>query len=165
MPGFSIRNAFFTIIVCLVLLAIGITSRMRMPMDFFPSINLAEVVVATLLGVLMPVGIADSNSILMVDSAHNLEQQRLPPFDAVITVCRIRLRPMLMTSLATITGMIPMALKLGTRAEHYEPMAPAIVGGLTSLVAVTIFIVPAAYLLEYGKRNRQAVTAAPTETA
>ena len=67
--------------------------------------------------------------------------------------CRIRLRPILMTSLATIIGMVPMALKLGTGSEQYAPLARAIIGGLTSSVVLTIFIVPAAYLLVYGKRK------------
>jgi multidrug efflux pump subunit AcrB len=109
--------------------------------------------VMSLMGVLMLVGIADSNSILIVDFAHTLERQGLSPADAVITACRVRLRPILMTSLATIIGMIPMALKLGTGAEQYTPMARAIIGGLTSSVLLTIFIVPAAYLLVYGKRG------------
>jgi len=111
--------------------------------------------VMSLMGVLMLVGIADSNSILIVDFAHNLEKQGLSPADAVITACRVRLRPVLMTSLATIIGMIPMALKMGTGAEQYAPMAKAIIGGLTSSVVLTIFIVPAAYLLVYGKRGAQ----------
>ena len=111
--------------------------------------------VMSLMGVLMLVGIADSNSILIVDFAHNLEKQGLAPLDAVVTACRVRLRPILMTSLATIIGMIPMALKLGTGAEQYAPMAKAIIGGLTSSVLLTIFIVPAAYLLVYGKKNQK----------
>jgi multidrug efflux pump subunit AcrB len=117
--------------------------------------------VMSLMGVLMLVGIADSNSILIVDFAHNLERQGMSPADAVITACRVRLRPILMTSLATIIGMIPMALKLGTGAEQYAPMAKAIIGGLTSSVALTIFIVPAAYLLVYGRRGAKN-EAAPT---
>jgi hydrophobic/amphiphilic exporter-1 (mainly G- bacteria), HAE1 family len=119
--------------------------------------------VMSLMGVLMLVGIADSNSILIVDFAHNLERQGMSPADAVINACRVRLRPILMTSLATIIGMIPMALKLGTGAEQYAPMAKAIIGGLTSSVLLTIFIVPAAYLLVYGKRNPPAATAQPME--
>ncbi|HLV86457.1 MAG TPA: efflux RND transporter permease subunit [Candidatus Sulfotelmatobacter sp.] len=121
--------------------------------------------VMSLMGVLMLVGIADSNSILIVDFAHNLEKQGMSPLDAVVTACRVRLRPILMTSLATIIGMIPMALKLGTGAEQYAPMAKAIIGGLTSSVVLTIFIVPAAYLLVYGRKNQQAATASATETA
>jgi len=118
--------------------------------------------VMSLMGVLMLVGIADSNSILIVDFAHKLEEQGLSVGDAVVTACRVRLRPILMTSLATIIGMIPMALKMGTGAEQYTPMARAIIGGLTSSVLLTVFIVPAAYLLVYGKKRRGA---AQQETA
>jgi len=121
--------------------------------------------VMSLMGVLMLVGIADSNSILIVDFAHNLEQQGLSAEDAVITACRVRLRPILMTSLATIIGMIPLALKLGTGAEQYTPMARAIIGGLTSSVLLTIFIVPAAYLLVYGRGHQQAGKPQATEPA
>ena len=121
--------------------------------------------VMSLMGVLMLVGIADSNSILIVDFAHNLEKQGLAPLDAVVTACRVRLRPILMTSLATIIGMIPMALRLGQGAEQYAPMAKAIIGGLTSSVVLTIFIVPAAYLLVYGKKNQKADTPLSPEAA
>jgi len=112
--------------------------------------------VMSLMGVLMLIGIADSNSILIVDFAHRLEQQGLSVMDAAVTACRVRLRPILMTSLATIIGMIPMAMKLGTGGEQYTPMARAIIGGLTSSVLLTIFIVPAAYVLVYGRKNRNA---------
>jgi multidrug efflux pump subunit AcrB len=110
--------------------------------------------VMSLMGVLMLIGIADSNSILIVDFAHTLEGQGLSPGDAVIAACRVRLRPILMTSLATILGMLPLALKLGTGAEQYTPMARAIIGGLISSVVLTIFIVPAAYLLAYGNKKQ-----------
>jgi multidrug efflux pump subunit AcrB len=110
--------------------------------------------VMSLMGVLMLIGIADSNSILIVDFAHRLEEQGLSVKDAVVTACRVRLRPILMTSLATIIGMTPMALKLGEGGEQYTPMARAIIGGLTSSVLLTIFIVPAAYLLVYGRKTR-----------
>ena len=110
--------------------------------------------VMSLMGVLMLVGIANSNSILIVDFAHRLEEQGLPMVDAVITACRVRLRPILMTSLATMIGMIPMALKFGTGSEQYAPMARAIIGGLTSSVIMTIFIVPAAYILIYGRKKK-----------
>ena len=101
--------------------------------------------VMSLMGVLMLIGIADSNSILIVDFAHKLEEQGLSVTDAVVTACRVRLRPILMTSLATIIGMTPMAMKLGEGGEQYTPMARAIIGGLTSSVLLTVFIVPAAY--------------------
>ncbi len=110
--------------------------------------------VMSLMGVLMLIGIAGSNSILIVDFAHKLEEQGLTVADAVITSCRVRLRPILMTSLATIIGMIPMAMKLGEGGEQYTPMARAIIGGLTSSVLLTVFIVPAAYLLVYRRKEK-----------
>jgi multidrug efflux pump subunit AcrB len=109
--------------------------------------------VMSLMGVLMLVGIAASNSILIVEFAHRLEEQEISVEDAVITSCRVRLRPILMTSLATIIGMAPMALKLGTGSEQYAPLARAIIGGLTTSVLLTVFIVPAAYLMVYGRRR------------
>ncbi len=112
--------------------------------------------VMSLMGVLMLIGIADSNSILIVDFAHKLEEQGLSVADAIVTACRVRLRPILMTSLATIIGMLPMAMKLGEGGEQYTPMARAIIGGLTSSVLLTVFIVPAAYLLVYGRKSKNA---------
>ena len=109
--------------------------------------------VMSLMGVLMLIGVANSNSILIVDFAHRLEAQGLTVTDAIVTACRVRLRPILMTSLATIIGMIPMALKIGTGSEQYAPMARTIIGGLTSSVLLTIFIVPAAYLIIYRRRR------------
>ena len=109
--------------------------------------------VMSLMGVLMLVGIAASNSILIVEFAHRLEEQGESVESAVINSCRVRLRPILMTSLATIIGMLPMALKMGTGSEQYAPLALAIIGGLIASVLLTVFIVPAAYLLVYGGRQ------------
>jgi multidrug efflux pump subunit AcrB len=109
--------------------------------------------VMSLMGVLMLVGVAASNSILIVEFAHRLEEEGKSVKDAVIMSCRVRLRPILMTSLATIIGMVPMALKLGTGSEQYAPLARGIIGGLTVSVVLTVFIVPAAYLIVY--RNKQ----------
>ena len=121
--------------------------------------------VMSLMGVLMLVGISASNSILIVEFAHRLEDQGSSVKDAIVTSCRVRLRPILMTSLATIIGMVPMALKLGTGSEQYAPLARAIIGGLTSSVVLTVFIVPAAYLLVYGRKNQPPAPQTSTETA
>ena len=112
--------------------------------------------VMSLMGVLMLVGIAASNSILIVEFAHRLEEQQMSVEDAVITSCRVRLRPILMTSFATIIGMVPMALKLGTGSEQYAPLARAIIGGLSSSVVLTVFIVPAAYMIVYRRKAEAA---------
>ena len=112
--------------------------------------------VQSLMGVVMMVGMVVSNSILIVEFTHRLEEDGMPLLDAVVNSCRIRLRPILMTSLATIFGLIPMALKLGTGSEAYAPLARAIIGGLVVSVAVTVFIVPAAYLIVYRRRPQEA---------
>jgi multidrug efflux pump subunit AcrB len=108
--------------------------------------------VQSLMGVLMMVGMVVSNSILIVEFTHRLEDDGMPILDAVVNSCRIRLRPILMTSLATIIGLIPMALKLGTGSEAYAPLARAIIGGLLVSVMLTVFVVPAAYLVVYRRR-------------
>jgi hydrophobic/amphiphilic exporter-1 (mainly G- bacteria), HAE1 family len=105
--------------------------------------------VQSLMGVLMMVGMVVSNSILIVEFTHRLQDDGMNVLDAVVNACRIRLRPILMTSLATIIGLVPMALKLGTGSEAYAPLARAIIGGLTVSVVLTVFIVPAAYLIVY----------------
>lgn len=108
--------------------------------------------VMSLMGIIMMVGIVVSNSILIVEFAHRLEHEGATVLDAAIQACRIRLRPILMTSLATIIGLIPLALKLGTGSESYAPLARAIIGGLIVSVVLTVFIVPAAYVLVYGNK-------------
>ncbi|KAB2671362.1 MAG: efflux RND transporter permease subunit [Verrucomicrobia bacterium] len=110
--------------------------------------------VMSLMGVVMMVGIVVSNSILIVDFAHRLRDDGMSPRDAVALACRVRLRPVLMTSLATLIGLLPMAAKLGTGGEAYAPLAQTIIGGLGVSVLFTVYIVPAAYLLVYGRKTR-----------
>ena len=102
--------------------------------------------VMSLMGVVMMVGIVVSNSILIVEFTRLREEGR-PLREAVSLACRGRLRPVLMTSLATLIGLIPMAMTLGTGSEAYAPLARSIIGGLAVSVVLTVFIVPAAYLL------------------
>src|SRR5262249_48300872 len=109
--------------------------------------------VQSLRGVVMMAGIVVSNSILIVEFTRRLREDGMSVRDAVATACRVRLRPVLMTSLATIFGLLPMALKLGAGSEAYAPLARAIIGGLSVSVLLTIFIVPAAYYLVYGRRQ------------
>jgi multidrug efflux pump subunit AcrB len=110
--------------------------------------------IMSLMGVVMMVGIVVSNSILIVEFARNLRKEGMDMKEAVSTSSRIRLRPILMTSLATIIGLIPMAMKLGTGAEAYAPLAQAIIGGLLVSVVVTVYLVPAAYLMFHRKEEQ-----------
>jgi multidrug efflux pump subunit AcrB len=111
--------------------------------------------VMSLMGVVMMVGIVVSNSILIVEFTRRLRREGRPLREAVSLACRVRLRPVLMTSLATLIGLLPMATKLGTGSEAYAPLARAIIGGLALSVVLTVFIVPCAYYLVY-RRQRPA---------
>jgi multidrug efflux pump subunit AcrB len=109
--------------------------------------------VMSLMGVVMLVGIAVSNSILIVEFTRHLREEGMSVREAVALACRVRLRPVLMTSLATIIGLMPMAMKLGAGSESYAPLARAIIGGLSVSVVLTLLLVPAAYVLIYGSRG------------
>ncbi len=112
--------------------------------------------VMSLMGVVMMVGIVVSNSILIVEFTNRLRSEGRPLREAVSLACRVRLRPVLMTSLATLIGLLPMAAKLGAGSEAYAPLARAIIGGLSVSLVTTVFIVPAAYLLVYRRKEAQA---------
>jgi multidrug efflux pump subunit AcrB len=103
--------------------------------------------IMSLMGVLMMTGIVVSDSILIVEFTGQIREQGLKLEEAIITACKVRLRPILMTTLATVLGLIPMALALEAGSEQYAPLARAILGGLTVSGIVTVFLVPSAYLL------------------
>jgi multidrug efflux pump subunit AcrB len=109
--------------------------------------------VMSLMGVVMLAGIAMSNSILIVEFAHHLKAEGRAVGEAIIESCRVRLRPILMTSLATIIGLLPMAMKMGEGSESYAPLARALIGGLLVSVALTVFLVPAGFFLAYRHRS------------
>jgi multidrug efflux pump subunit AcrB len=108
--------------------------------------------VMSLMGVVMLAGIAMSNSILIVEFAHHLMNEGHRVGQAIIESCRVRLRPILMTSLATVIGLLPMAMKLGEGSESYAPLARALVGGLIVSTTLTVFLVPAGFFLVYGRK-------------
>ncbi|MGA8668889.1 MAG: efflux RND transporter permease subunit, partial [Terracidiphilus sp.] len=115
--------------------------------------------IMSLMGVIMMTGIVVSNSILIVEFAGTLHKQGLPLLEAVVQSCKIRLRPILMTSLATLLGMIPMALGLEAGSEQYAPLARAVIGGLAVSVVATVFLVPAVYLIIHGRREKNTAAA------
>ncbi len=110
--------------------------------------------IMSLMGLIMMTGIVVANSILIVDFAHRVRAEGMEIVSAVEQTCRIRLRPILMTSLATIIGLTPMALKLGEGSESYAPLARAIIGGLTLSLIFTVFVVPAGYLAMYRRGSK-----------
>jgi len=112
--------------------------------------------IMSLMGAIMMTGIVVSNSILIVDFSNLLHNDGRPLLEATVEACKMRLRPILMTSLATVLGMIPMALGLEAGSEQYAPLARAVIGGLAVSVVVTMFVVPAVYLVIHGRGERAA---------
>jgi multidrug efflux pump subunit AcrB len=119
--------------------------------------------IMSLMGVIMMAGIVVSNSILIVEFTNTLHERGMSLLEATIQACKVRLRPILMTSLATLLGMIPMALGLEAGSEQYAPLARAIIGGLAVSVVVTMFLVPAVYLIIHGRRERHTGNTAVAE--
>lgn len=109
--------------------------------------------IISLMGVLMMVGVTVSNSILIVEFTHRLLRKGMNLKEAVIEACKIRLRPILMTSGATLLALFPMSLGLSTGSETYAPLARVIIGGLGVSVLVTVFLIPAACLAIYQRRS------------
>ncbi len=119
--------------------------------------------IMSLMGVIMMTGIVVSNSILIVEFAGILHAQGQSLVDAVVQSCKIRMRPILMTSFATVLGMIPLALGLEAGSEQYAPLARALIGGLLVSVVVTMFLVPAVYLLIHRRREQHGVAVTAEE--
>lgn len=104
--------------------------------------------VESLMGSIMTIGISVSNSILVVSFANDLRARgNMTVFEAAVGACTIRLRPVLMTALAMIIGMLPMALGLGDAGEQNAPLGRAVIGGLIVATFATLFIVPIFYTL------------------
>ncbi|HSS40615.1 MAG TPA: efflux RND transporter permease subunit, partial [Polyangia bacterium] len=103
--------------------------------------------VESLMGAIMAVGIAVSNSILLVSFANDwrVEQEGVTPIQAALEAGRTRLRPVIMTALAMIIGMVPMALGLGEAGEQNAPLGRAVIGGLGLATLTTLFVVPVVY--------------------
>jgi multidrug efflux pump subunit AcrB len=103
--------------------------------------------ITALMGILMVIGIAVSNGILLVDDANRRLHQGISPVDAIVAAARSRFVPIAMTSLATVIGLIPTALGLERGSEANQPLALAVVGGLTSSTVLSLFLVPVMFLI------------------
>ena len=107
--------------------------------------------VMSLMGLMILIGMTVSDSILIVEFTRHLRETGMTVRQAVSTAARVRLRPVLMTSFATIIGLLPMALKLGEGSESYAPLARAVLGGMSVSLMMTVIMVPAAYYVAYRK--------------
>jgi hydrophobic/amphiphilic exporter-1 (mainly G- bacteria), HAE1 family len=117
--------------------------------------------IMSLMGVIMMTGIVVSNSILIVEFSGILHERGMTLREAVVEACKVRLRPILMTSLATLLGLLPMALGIEAGSEQYAPLARSIIGGLAISVVVTVFLVPAVYLIVHGGKEMKFEEAKP----
>ena len=103
--------------------------------------------VMTMIGVIMLMGLVTKNGILLIDFTNQERERGLSRSDALLSAARIRLRPIIMTTVAMIFGMIPLALALGEGSEQRAPMARAVIGGLITSTLLTLFVVPVVYTL------------------
>lgn len=99
------------------------------------------------IGLLLLMGIVKKNSILLVDFTNQMRARGMNTYDAIVTACPVRLRPIIMTSVSTITAAIPAALALGPGAETRIPMGVAIIGGVLVSTLLTLYVVPSFYLV------------------
>ncbi len=121
--------------------------------------------VNSFMGIIMMVGIVVSNGVLLVDFARVLQQRGLPLLEATVEAGRTRLRPILMTTIATIAGLLPMALGIGEGSETNLPLARAVIGGLTVSTFLTLFLIPALYTLLDRSSRREKEPDAEVEAA
>jgi len=99
------------------------------------------------IGLVLLVGLVTKNGILIVEFANHRRHAGLAPGLAVLEAASSRLRPILMTTLATTLGILPVALALGAASQSRVPMGVAVVGGLVSALALTLFVIPAVYVM------------------
>jgi CzcA family heavy metal efflux pump len=183
-PGFSLvvrgqseaqasafRGLAFASLLALMLVYMVMASQFRSLLDpfiimFSVPMGLIGVALALLawhtplsvnsfMGIIMMVGIVVSNGVLLVDYTRLLREEGRPLEEAVRTAARTRLRPILMTTLATVLGLLPMALGMGVGSEANMPLARAVIGGLSVSTVLTLFLVPSLYLAFEGWMERR----------
>ena len=111
----------------------------------------------SMIGCIMLLGLVTKNAILLLDYANQAREHGMPLKEAVLEACSLRLRPIFMTTLSTILGMMPIALGIGEGAELRQSMGVVLVGGLTTSTLLTLIVVPLLYLLFEGWKERHYV--------
>jgi len=135
-------NSFIHPIVVLLALPFSFSGAFIGLFLFHQSIN-----IFSMIGFILLMGIVKKNSILLVDFTNQCRAEGLNVRDSLVKACPVRLRPILMTSIATVAGALPEALSIGPGSETTVPMAIAIIGGVVASTLLTLFIVPCAYSL------------------
>jgi HAE1 family hydrophobic/amphiphilic exporter-1 len=135
-------NSFLHPVLVLLALPFSITGAILALVIGQQSLNMFSMI-----GIVLLMGIVKKNSILLVDFTNERRKKGLSANDALIEACPIRLRPIIMTTCATIAAAIPPALALGPGAETRVPMALVIIGGVSVSAFLTLFVVPCAYSL------------------
>jgi Cation/multidrug efflux pump len=105
------------------------------------------------IGIIILIGIVTKNGILIVEFANQKKNAGHPLKEAVLEAATLRLRPILMTSLATVLGAVPIALALGAAAKSRVPMGITIIGGLLFSLLLTLYVIPALYSFISGKKR------------
>ncbi|MDO4564408.1 MAG: efflux RND transporter permease subunit [Clostridia bacterium] len=118
-----------------------------------------DVSIVSMIGFIMLIGVVVNNGIVLVDCINQLREQGMEKREAILAAVRMRLRPVLMTALTTILGLLPLALGIGTGAEIIQPVAVVCIGGLTYATLMTLFIIPLMY--DVFTRNRRKGEAEP----
>src|SRR5207342_3258553 len=113
------------------------------------------------IGMIMLIGLVTKNGILIVEFANKKREQGLDKVQAVLQASQQRLRPILMTSLATSLGALPIALGLGASASSRVPLGIVVVGGILFSLILTLFIIPAIYTYLSGEHKAEETTAPP----
>ena len=108
------------------------------------------------IGIIMLIGLVTKNGILIVEFANQRKASGMSVYEAIYGAAVARFRPILMTSLSTILGILPIALGLGAGAESRVPMGAAVIGGLTFATILTLFVIPAIYTYLTSKEGRLA---------
>ena len=185
----SFANIYFTLGLAVVLIYMVLAAQfenlihpftimLSLPLSIVGALGLLALTGRTLnifsmIGMIMLMGLVTKNAILLIDYTNQLRRAGMPKTDAILRAGPVRLRPILMTTMSTIAGMIPVAIGLGAGAESRAPMGTAIVGGLLTSTVLTLVVIPVVYSvlddiaaltrrLLFGKPKTETKPAAPT---
>jgi len=144
-------NSFLHPVIILLALPFSVTGAFFSMWLFAQSLGIYSII-----GIILLMGLVKKNSIMLVDFTNQRRHQGMNVYEALMDACPVRLRPILMTSSATVAGALPAALALGPGAELRQPMSVAIIGGIIFSTMLTLVVVPCAYSLMSGLERRKA---------